>query len=406
MTDRKNRRLLPILLLTMFGIALFSVQVFFRWRAAVIDDALRSSGPADEVARLRDLAERLAWYRPDDIDLVFRRAELADRAGDAAAAAAILSAVPDSDPQASRARYLEGLVHRNAYRLDDAERAFRASAKIDPKMVEAHRNLIGLLGVEHRRADQADALQAWIRSGFGVIEPLRLMGQSVVVIPPGTLDKTTDEGTILERALEAQPQSRHVRPALARFLRNRGESAEASKLLDEWLKDQHNDIAACIEKLATLVESGEDDAAQTFAATIHESTSEIAEYWLYLGDLKRNRKRWDEAADCYRKASSIDPRNPETYYRLAECLRSSGQKDESAHYLKKHADLRRLAEAAAAVDANRPTGSAILEAARLCADLGRTLEARAWVNEALRLDRDNAEARALLTRIESEMQAR
>lgn len=406
MADRKNRRLQPILLLTLFGIALFSVQVFFRWRVSVLENAISGTSPDDGLDRLRDLAERLAWYRPGDIDLVFRRAEFADRAGDAASAAAILSAVPDSDPQASRARYLEGLVHRNAYRLDDAERAFRASAKIDPKMVEAHRNLIGLLGVEHRGTDQAEALQAWIRTGFGAIEPLRLLGQSVVVIPPGTLDKTTDEGTILERALTAQPESRHLRPALARFLRNRGESDAASKLLDDWLSNHQDDIAARVEKLVTLVESGDDDAAETFASTIAEPSREIPEFWICMGDLNRNRKKWEEAADCYRKASSIDSRNPETYYRLAECLRSSGRLDESARYLKKHADLRRLAETAAAVDANRPDLSAIMQAARSCAELGRTFEARAWVNEALRLDRDHPEARALLTRIEAENQAR
>lgn len=406
MADRKNRRIVPILLIFMFGIVLISIQIIFRWRSATLDNAIKSPDSAGDLLRLRDLADRLAWYRPDDIDLVLRRAEFADRAGDSLAAAAILASVPDSSPAAARARYLEGLVHRNAFRLDDAEMAFRASIRIDPKMVDAHRQLVALYGVEHRGAEQVDALNAWIRSGFGVLEPLRLLGQSVVVIPPGTLDKSTDEGAILERALKTQPESRHIRPALARFYRNRGELAAAKHLLDDWLSKHPDDMDAGIEKLATFVDSGDDDEADRFAGTLDDSARGKSPFWLVLGDLKRNQQGWEDAARCYRKSISLDPRNPETYYRLAECLRSIGREEESALSLKTHSDIRKLAEAAAAVDTLRPNGPAIMAAARLCAESGRMFEARAWASEALRIDRNDAEARALLNRIEADHSTR
>ncbi len=399
MTDRKNRWRTPILLLILFGLAAVSVQGFFVWRARDLAGSISRSSQETDLRQLRELAETLAWYRPDDIDLMFRRAEYADQAGDSAAAAEILRTVPDSAPQAARARYLEGLVHRNAFRLDSAEIAFRNALRLDSRMVEAHRAIVGLLGVERRRADQLQALQAWAKSGFGAIEPLRLLGQSVVVIPPGTLDKSTDEGAILEKALTAQPESRHIRPALARFLRNRGESEKATETLKDWLDRNPDDLPARIELFATLVESGEDVQAENLAREIGQPGAGSPEFWVIHGDLHRNQGRWSDAAECYRKAISLDPYHPETHYRLAESLRADGKSAEAAETLKKHEAIRKLAETVAAVDQTGPTVTTLLAAASATAALGRPFEARAWATEALRIERDNAEARAIVSRI-------
>lgn len=399
MADRKNRRRTPILLLILFGFVFLSVQVFFLWRARALAGSISQASPDTDLHRLRDLSERLAWYRPEDVDLLFRRAEYADQAGDSESAASILKALPDSAPQASRARYLEGLVHRNAYRLDSAEHAFREALRIDPRMLDAHRALVGLLGVERRRADQLQALQAWVKSGYGTIEPLRLLGQSVVVIPPGTLDKSTDEGAILEKALKAESESRHIRPALARFLRNRGESNRAADTLKDWLIRNPDDMPASIELFLTYVESGEDDQAEGIAKEIPKPGADFPEYWMTLGDHQRNLGRWSEAAKSYRKAIALDPRHPETYYRLAECLRASGDTAEATEMLKKHEAIRKLAETVAAVDPARPSMQALMAAANATAALQRPFEARAWATEALRIERDNVEARAIVSRL-------
>lgn len=399
MADRKNRRRTPILLLILFGFVVVSVQGFFLWRARDLDGAISQTSPSADLRHLRDLAERLAWYRPADVDLMFRRAEYADQAGDSESAAAILQGVPESSPLAARARYLEGLVHRNAYRLDSAEIAFREALRIDPRMLEANRALVGLLGVERRRADQFQALQAWVKSGFGTVEPLRLLGQSVAVIPPGTLDKSTDEGAILEKALKAQPESRHIRPALARFLRNRGESDRAIETLNSWLIRNPDDMPARIELFATYVESGEIDLAEKIAQEIGTAGADSPEYWMTSGDHQRNLGRWNDAAESYGKSISLDSRHPETYYRLAECLRASGKNTEAAEILKKHESIRKFAETVAAVDASRPTVPALMAAAKAAAELDRPFEARAWATEALRIDRDNSDARAIVSRI-------
>ncbi|MBI1322419.1 tetratricopeptide repeat protein [bacterium] len=399
MADRKNRRRIPILLLILFGFVVVSVQGFFLWRARDLDGTILQISPATDLRQLRDLAERLAWYRPADVDLMFRRAEYADQAGDSEVAAAILHGVPESSPQAGRARYLEGLVHRNAYRLDSAEQAFREALRIDPRMLEAHRALVGLLGVERRRADQLQALQAWVKSGFGTIEPLRLLGQSVVVIPPGTLDKSTDEGAVLEKALKVQPESRHIRPAYARFLRNRGESDLAIEKLTEWLSRNPDDVAARIELFATYVESGEIEKADKLVQEFGTAGADSPEYWMTLGDHQRNIGRREDSAKSYKKALALDPYHPETNYRLAESLRASGKTEEAAGILKTHETIRNLAETVAAVDSSRPTVMAILAAAKASASLGRSFEARAWATEALRIDRNNAEARAVVSRL-------
>jgi tetratricopeptide (TPR) repeat protein len=288
---------------------------------------------------------------------------------------------------------------RELYQLDAAELAFKQALRADSQMLEARRSLVGLMGIERRETDQLSELWSWYQSGVSPIEPLRLIAQSVVVIPPGTLAKTIDEGMVLEKSVQAEPDSTHIRPALARYYRNRGEVDKALGLLDDWLKTHQEDVPEQIERLFCLVEAGDLDLASLVIAKAPEAWRKSANFWIASGDHQRNQSQWQEAVQAYEQALLIDSRQPETYYRLAECKRALGLGVESAKLLEKHASIRKLAELAAVVDPNTPGVTGMMAVANLCRTLNRDREARAWAMEVLRLDRNHSEARSLVDQV-------
>ena len=341
-------------------------------------------------------ATTLAWYRPGDVSLIFQRAELAEKNGDLVASAELLALVPAEAQRAADARETRGLILSQLFRFNAAEEAYRQTLQINPRRLEARRALIGLLGIERRSADQLAQLWAWQQSGVAVVEALRLMAQSVVVIPPGTLARTLDEGIVLEKALAAEPASPNLRPALARFYRNRGEVPKALALLEISTTQHPADTPAQLERLGCLVESGEVDQAAERIEKAPTAWLQQAEFWLAAGDNHRNQGDWTKARQAYLKATELDPRAPEAYYRLADCLRALNQPAEAAAMLARHDAIKKLAELAAAVDMETPDPAAMMKVARACRDLNRPDEAAAWATEVLKIQRDNAEARTLM----------
>ena len=199
---------------------------------------------------------RLTWYRPDDLEAIRLRVGIAEQRGDLAAAARALAAVPDSVPESPSAHVRRGLILKELYRAREAEAAFRAALRLAPRLPEPRRELVALLGIERRADEQEKELWELHDRAGCPIEALRLLAQSTVIIPPGTLAKTSDEGAVLERCLAADPDDSHLRPPLARFYRLRGETDAARRLLESWLRDHPDDPSARVEWLACLARRG------------------------------------------------------------------------------------------------------------------------------------------------------
>jgi tetratricopeptide (TPR) repeat protein len=364
-----------------------------QWR---LEGQLRRCLAQNQWLAAAQTAATLAWYRPGDVGLIFQRAELAEKSGDLAASADLLATVPADSQRAADAFETRAMILSQLFRLEAAEAAYRQTLQLNPRRLEARRGLVGLLGIQRRSTDQLAQLWAWQQSGVAVVEALRLMAQSVVIIPPGTLARTLDEGVVLENALAAEPASPHLRPALARFYRNRGEVPKALQLLEIWANQNPADTPAGLERLGCLVESGDVDQAAQLIAKAPPAWLQQAEFWLVSGDNARNQGDWTKAWQAYLKAIELDPRAPEAYYRLADCLRALNQPAEAADMLKKHDAIKQLAELAAAVAVETPDPTAMLKVARACRSLNRPAEAAAWATEVLKIQRDNAEARAIL----------
>ncbi|MHC5539434.1 tetratricopeptide repeat protein, partial [Singulisphaera rosea] len=79
------------------------------------------------------------------------RSQIAMQRGQADEAIVDLAKIPDQDPLGGQARLMAGQLDLRRHRTRPAEQAFFEALKIDPKLVQARRELIYLYGVQVRR---------------------------------------------------------------------------------------------------------------------------------------------------------------------------------------------------------------------------------------------------------------
>jgi tetratricopeptide (TPR) repeat protein len=378
------------------GLAYGSWAAWSAWRCSALraraEDALGHSRWARAEA---DLA-RLAWYRPRDPEVIRLRLRAALGRGDREAMIRLLADVPDSDPGAADARLTRSRFLMQAFRLREAEADLRSALRLQPGLLEARMQLITICGIL-RRADDFDR-EAWAlyENGGHSLEALRLLAQSGPAIPYGMLKSHVDEGLILEGCLAADPADPHVRPALARFYRERGRVEEARRLLEPWLREHPDDRAAADEWLACALEVGDLDPVRAEFEHPSESARGSATYWLLRAEWHHQQGQADRAVECCREAVRLRPQNAEAHFRLGQALRAAGHPDEAAEALGRSEKLADLKAVVGRIPERAPDPALLLRAGTLCAELARKREAHAWLSLAIRHDPRNDEARKAL----------
>jgi tetratricopeptide (TPR) repeat protein len=180
---------------------------------------------------------------------------------------------------------------------------------------------------------------------------------------------------------------------LAYFLRNRGRVAEARALLEPWLRADRGGPDLRLEDLACLLDEGDLQSARPWFDPPSEPLRAYGRYWLLRGDWLSMQDRPLEALESYQQAIGRDPRDPQARYRLARALRAAGLVQEADDALAAHQRLQRLRDVATQVSATAPEAGRLAEAARLCHELGRDREARAWSAALHRVAPSHPEAR-------------
>jgi tetratricopeptide (TPR) repeat protein len=357
------------------------------WREAVAAAEVRAWDRVEAALALH------AWYRPNDPVAIPLRVEAALQRGDREAAVRILGSVPESSSLAESAHLGRGRILKELYRPAEAIDELRACLRLNPRRLEAHRELIIILGILRRAREQEEQLWALHDRGGAAVEALRILAQSTVTIPPGALAKNADEGSVLRRCLETRPDDPYLPAPLAYFLRNRGQVAEARALLQPWLRTSRINSETRLEDLACLLDEGDFASARPWFEPPEESLGSSSRYWLLRGDWFRMQDRHDEALKSYREAVQRDPRSPEARYRLAHALRALRMVREADEVLTDHQRLQQLSLLAADLSETTSDPNRLAQAARLCHQLGRDREARAWYAAVLRVNPSDAEAR-------------
>ncbi|MFM7591127.1 MAG: tetratricopeptide repeat protein, partial [Isosphaeraceae bacterium] len=339
---------------------------------------------------------KLAWYEPRDLKLAITRAELARESGDSSHSAEILRDISSRVGDSISENFELGLKLKDFYLFDQALEHLEFGLGREPRNLSAHRAVVEILGIERRSAEQEIALWKWVKSGESPVEALRLLAQWQVVIPPGAIPKTSDEGETLSQQLAAEPDSADSTAALACFYRNRGELQKASEIVSKALKKKPDSLNLIAERLAGLLDSGEREVAGQQFAELGENVMKSPELLWLRAEYYRINGNFSKAIEDYESGLKQGGRDPKIYFKMAECARLGEMKPDYKIYLNKYEKSRQLTYDAADVDSLNPEVGKMIKLAMTSMELGRTTEAKAWSKEVLRRDQANVEARKIL----------
>lgn len=153
-------------------------------------------------------------------------------------------------------------------------------------------------------------------------------------------DKLDDARRELQRTLEIDPRFRGAHFALGFIAWTIRELDLAEKEFRQELKtNPRMDLAAYYLAEVLEVQGRIDDAE----AVISQLGREVPGSYFYqfgLGKLQEQKRQFERAVQSFRKATQIDPANPEGHYRLGLALRKLGQTAEANAELELHSQIR------------------------------------------------------------------
>jgi tetratricopeptide (TPR) repeat protein len=359
------------------------------WRgrriASLWSQALDAAKGGDWEQAERALAG-MAWYGALDAEQQRLRILAANSRGDLAAAAGLLGQVQGSPNEVVAARMEQGRILFDLGQVREAEAAYRHVLALQSSSIAARRALIAILGVLRRGSEQE--LELWALHDQAPsridarVEALCLLARGVPVIPTGFLARGVDEGMILRRGFQAEPDNSQLRAALAYFLKNRGELTLARQLLEPWCREHGDEPLAGDEYLALLLDLGRLDEARRWLNPPKRSfaTAPTARRNMLQGTWLTMEGKPADAIVHFLASIEDDLRNPEPRHRLAQALRAAGRGKEAVRFHDWVEDARLLSQVASGIDYASPTPAAAARAADLCRRMGRNREAAAWMS--------------------------
>jgi tetratricopeptide (TPR) repeat protein len=341
------------------------------WKQAEAD---LENGKLDSVDRALEQLSRLR--KPDPLDW-FLRGQLALARHHADEAIDFLSRVPDGHRAAPRARLLAGQAELRRSRVRHAEAWLLAATRLDPHLVQAHRELIYIYSTLLRRAElnaefialsqlsnlTFDNAFHWSLLRCYSWEPAKMLGG-------------------LERYIEADPEDGWSRLALAENYRRMGRSEDALAALSDLPRSQPEviDLLARIE-----LDRQDEDKAERLVATGPVDDPLLARL---RGRLALARGDAKSALGHFRIALADDPLARETLFGLTAALQLAGDPKAAEPYGQAAANLDRLNSLVqrAVTSGGKKDTSLMRELGAACAALELIELSRAWYKLAIEAD--------------------
>jgi len=318
------------------------------------------------------------------------RAQLAMAADRTEEALDDLACVPDDHAMAPQARLQAGQLELRRHRFLKAEALFKKALAIDPKRVQARRELIYIYGMQLRRPELNATFRALAEHG-----PLTYPEAFLWCLARGVTWEAAEIVATLARCLKADPSDRWSRLGIAEGLRELSRFDEAEEALAP-LPESDPDARAARVRLALA--RGDDDAAETL---LDGGPADHAGLALLRGQLALVRDDAPGAIRQYRLAHELAPYQREAVFGLGQALQLSGDAAGAAPYLEEARKLDRLASLVgkAAIESNRSDPTLMHDLGAACAALGRVPEARSWYELAITRDHLDAQAHQSLARL-------
>jgi tetratricopeptide (TPR) repeat protein len=382
--------------LTVAAIALVAVGawVMFPRRASDPDriwqqaEADVKSGQVDQaeaaLARLKDIRSPTALDR-------MLRAQVAMARSRVDAALADLDSVPDDHPIAAQARLSAGQLELRRGRPRAAEAKFRAALKLDPKLVQARRELIYIYGILLCRAE----LNAEFRA-LSTMAPLTVDNVWHWCLTRNSAWEARELTAQLEGYIKADPDDRKSRLALAENYRALDRRQDAEKVL-EYLGEADPDARALRARLALDV--GDDLVAE---ALLKDGPSDHSDLARLRGKFALARHDGPAAVAHFRAAYKADPDHRDALFGLGQALIMVGEAEAAAPFVAAARDHDAFATLMqrASVRENRSDPALLRALGAASEKIHRLPEARAWYRAAIDLNPLDTEAQKALFRLQ------
>jgi len=369
---------------------------YFGFRTPGDPEAVWQAAEANLSAGRIDLAEaaanRLSRLRePTPLDYLLR-AQLDTAHGRVDEALAGLMRVPDEHPMAAQAHLLAGQVELRRHRARFAERYFRNALQLDPNLVQAHRELIYILGFQLRRPElNAEFLALSRLSELTFDNVFHWCLMRTALWEPSTALKE------LLLFVEADPDDRSSRLSVADNYRRMGLIDDAETIIKP-LPD--SDLDALAIRVMVAIDRHQDEKAEQLLAAGPASDPGLAKL---RGRLALARRDAPTALRCFQLAYSHAPDDRDALLGLVNALTMIGD-DKSAAPLReiaKNFELINSLVQRAAMPNERKNPKLLHELGAACAAAGRDPEARGWYRLAISRDPLDVESQQALFQIEN-----
>jgi tetratricopeptide (TPR) repeat protein len=378
---RVRSRSWPAFLVLATGLALLAWAAVHRWSTRGVDpqslwEQAESALAAGELDRADAILVRLAQRRPATLADRLLRAEVARRRGRLERALAALDGVADTDPGAALIWRTRGMLELERDRAKAAEDALRRAVALDPKQLEARRDLVSLYTILSRHRELAHELH-----GLASITPL---GFDDLYL--WCLDRRPDVGPAeravkLKRMLSNDTANPSIRLALAETLRELGRVDESEQVLAP-LSDDDPEVRAARTRLAFDRGRGDTAARLLAAGPADHPALEALRGRLALAEGSAS------AIKHFRAVLAALPDDRDALFGLGQSLRLAGEPAAAAPFFegaRRRDHLKWLIENARSPSL-REDAQVLRAIGDSCRSLNRLPEARAWYKLALTRD--------------------
>lgn len=376
--------------------ALAGVGLWINFEPGIEPDRLLAQAKTNFDAGRRDRAtrdlDRLARLRKPTAEDRLLRVQIEISAGRVDRALELLAQIPDDHRAAAIARLRAGQLELRRARTVPAEAYFLKALAIEPRLVQARRELIYIYGMQLRRRELAEQFRA-----LSYLVQLTYEDVFLWCLTRGTVWEPEESAKQLAAFVAADPGDRGSRLGLAEDLRRLGKLGEALATLAP-LPESDPEARATRARIAL---DRNDDAG--LAALLAEGPTAHAELARLRGRLAQARREPAAALAHYRAANAADPEDRDALFGLGQALRASGDikgAEAPLEAAKRLDELAGLVERAG-TKAGRNDPTLLRRLGEACEAVGRRDEARAWFGLAIARDPLDSAAQAAMFRLKT-----
>jgi len=346
-----------------------------------------------QASRLADAEARLALLRslrvPTAEDWILQ-AQVSAAAGRDELALEAIDHVSSEHPLAAQLAYMAGRIERHRGRLRFAEAAYRRAIQLDRRMVEAHKELVYLFGIQLRRREVDAEFRALSR--LTALSHHDLFTWCYTHFSSWAPDVTAD----LESFIKADPLDRHSRLALATLLlRTPGMEERVLRTLEPLPR---SDVEATALRIELELDHGRVEQANALLQSAPEHEQRLARL---RGRMALSRGEITKAISNFRNALSEEPYERVALHDLGKALLLAGDKQTAERYLGQATRLDSVYNLISRV--RRPDAANVATdltaLADACAAAGLLSEARGWYQLVIERNPLDANAQRALWRL-------